>query len=555
MTFSSRKGMNIIAKKKKSSGCLSTLFLLPISLISVLMWYILKITLYIVLYLIIFIFCLIWYIILGLFKLIFHKSQFHTKCNNGEEYEQICCQKLKQHGFMHVKTTPRTGDHGIDILAKRAGKKYAIQCKYYSSSVGNHAIQEAFSGCSYYGYDIPVVLTNSIFTQNAIDEANKLGVQLWSQNKIPFSDKTFFSNLFKKQTISHQSPDNQSSFDITSKIQKNNTNYFQPKTEIAESNNVTCPSVTPLNSNNIINSETLYETQERDIHFEEAGKYIITKNIASIEVLQRMCKIGSTRATRIMDQLYEAGVVGPEEGTGPRKILMSMEEFENYLTHSSVTTTKWISSSKLEDIEEYSKLIEKIIKKPTDFSQSGIILKNMQNMIVTQISDDIKNDLLDDLIRFNTCNALSIILFDKNEFNFFAYATVPNLFIPVISKSSKLQGVFIWACNEMNTRTNLFLEHNEKNIFDYNKKAHLEKFDTLPIIIIIIDELYGLNDIFTDELDNILLDSGRRGIFIIGFSKLELKNIKLGSTGFLWKKYIGDQISGMFTPPASNLVS
>ena len=35
-----------------------------------------------------------------------------------------------------------------------------------------------------------------------------------------------------------------------------------------------------------------------------------------------------------MDQLYEAGVVGPEEGTKPRKVLMSPVEFENYVEES-----------------------------------------------------------------------------------------------------------------------------------------------------------------------------------------------------------------------------
>ena len=48
-------------------------------------------------------------------------------------------------------------------------------------------------------------------------------------------------------------------------------------------------------------------------------------------MLQRVYKIGFYRAARIMDQLSEAGVVGPEEGTKPRKVLMSMEEFENYV--------------------------------------------------------------------------------------------------------------------------------------------------------------------------------------------------------------------------------
>ncbi len=69
---------------------------------------------------------------------------------------------------------------------------------------------------------------------------------------------------------------------------------------------------------------------EKDAYFIEAGKFVIEKEKGSIGMLQRMFKIGFNRAARIMDQLQEAGVVGPEEGTKPRKILMSMAEFEEY---------------------------------------------------------------------------------------------------------------------------------------------------------------------------------------------------------------------------------
>lgn len=80
----------------------------------------------------------------------------------------------------------------------------------------------------------------------------------------------------------------------------------------------------------------MFQTQEdgtydRDVHFEEAGKLIIKKENAYVGSLQRTFKIGFNRATRIMDQLCDAGVIGPENGTKPRKILMSMEEFEEYL--------------------------------------------------------------------------------------------------------------------------------------------------------------------------------------------------------------------------------
>ncbi len=72
-------------------------------------------------------------------------------------------------------------------------------------------------------------------------------------------------------------------------------------------------------------------SSNRDEYFVEAGRFIIDKDKASIGLLQRAFKIGFNRAARIMDQLYEAGVVGDEEGTKPRKILMSMEEFEQYI--------------------------------------------------------------------------------------------------------------------------------------------------------------------------------------------------------------------------------
>lgn len=74
---------------------------------------------------------------------------------------------------------------------------------------------------------------------------------------------------------------------------------------------------------------------ERDEYFEEAGRFIIDKDKASIGMLQRAFKIGFNRAARIMEQLHDYGVVGEEEGTKPRKILMSMEEFDQLLEETA----------------------------------------------------------------------------------------------------------------------------------------------------------------------------------------------------------------------------
>ena len=69
--------------------------------------------------------------------------------------------------------------------------------------------------------------------------------------------------------------------------------------------------------------------------FYEAGKSIIEKDKASIGLLQRLHKIGFNRAARIMDQLADAGVVGAEEGTKPRKVLMTIEEFEAFIKENN----------------------------------------------------------------------------------------------------------------------------------------------------------------------------------------------------------------------------
>ena len=73
------------------------------------------------------------------------------------------------------------------------------------------------------------------------------------------------------------------------------------------------------------------EQDANDEFFEEAARLIIKKQKASVGMLQREFRIGFNRAARIMDKLSEEGIVGPEESTKPRKILMTEGEFEEYL--------------------------------------------------------------------------------------------------------------------------------------------------------------------------------------------------------------------------------
>jgi hypothetical protein len=100
----------------------------------------------------------------------------------GHDFERFCAKLLEANGFSNVNVTPGSNDQGIDILAEKQDVKYAIQCKRYSSDVGNKAVQEVFAGKSYYGCHVGVVLTNRYFTSSAKELAAKTQIFLWDRN-------------------------------------------------------------------------------------------------------------------------------------------------------------------------------------------------------------------------------------------------------------------------------------------------------------------------------------------------------------------------------------
>lgn len=80
---------------------------------------------------------------------------------------------------------------------------------------------------------------------------------------------------------------------------------------------------------NYVKTPEAASTTDRDDYFYEAAKLVIEKEKASASMLQRYLNIGFNRASKIIDQLYEAGVIGDEEGTKPRKVIMTIEQLEN----------------------------------------------------------------------------------------------------------------------------------------------------------------------------------------------------------------------------------
>ena len=103
---------------------------------------------------------------------------------DGHDFELFVVNLLKENGFKNIKTTPKTGDYGADVLASLDGEKYAVQCKLYSKSVGIKAVQEIFAAMQYYECDVAAVATNNKFSKNAVNLADSTGVLLWDRDAL-----------------------------------------------------------------------------------------------------------------------------------------------------------------------------------------------------------------------------------------------------------------------------------------------------------------------------------------------------------------------------------
>lgn len=102
----------------------------------------------------------------------------------GHEFEQFTAGLLRKLGYERVEVTPGSGDQGVDVIAVKDGKRYAIQCKRYSQKLGNKPVQEVFAGKTIYGCSIAVVLTNNYFTEGAKEAARATGVELWDRDTL-----------------------------------------------------------------------------------------------------------------------------------------------------------------------------------------------------------------------------------------------------------------------------------------------------------------------------------------------------------------------------------
>jgi restriction system protein len=83
-----------------------------------------------------------------------------------------------------VRLTKASGDQGVDIVCEAGGKRLVVQCKLYSGSVGNAAVQEAIATREFEGADLAAVVSNGVYTSGARELASAANIYLLHHDEI-----------------------------------------------------------------------------------------------------------------------------------------------------------------------------------------------------------------------------------------------------------------------------------------------------------------------------------------------------------------------------------
>ena len=294
-----------------------------------------------------------------------------------------------------------------------------------------------------------------------------------------------------------------------------------------------------------------------DVLFEDAGRFIIEKNKASIGVIQRVFKIGVNRATRIMDQLADAGAVSEESSTCARKVLMTLPEFEAFLENEydypenkherrkienhhyerdwgDVHRDLWSHRVFFFSHETFRKAEEQLNKETEAFlidkfqvpehevhrSFSAIEnLKKHKNCLIT--NSKFSTPVTFVLATMKKCSPARlhlVLIDDKGYFSKFSdyYLLLKNIW----AQEKYIIEILKWCIEERDKRQKKTLD---KGRFEYQPESYTNE---LPIMIV-VRELHSILQIngVREMLIQLLVNSYQFGIYLIGFSQYDRHNL------------------------------
>lgn len=137
---------------------IKAVLLVPVQLVQLLLW-------------------LIWSVCKGFLRLLGVRAPVRT----GQDYELFVERYLRGQGFRQIQHTGKTGDLGVDLVARKGLHTYAVQCKFYSQPVDGSAIQQVVAGKACYGCDAALVVTNATLTPGAWTLAERNHVEVLTE--------------------------------------------------------------------------------------------------------------------------------------------------------------------------------------------------------------------------------------------------------------------------------------------------------------------------------------------------------------------------------------
>ncbi|SRR5579883_1382647 len=120
------------------------------------------------------------------------------------EFEAFCAEELRRNGWQ-ARVTLQSRDQGVDVIAEKNGIRVVLQCKLYSSPVGNHAVQEAAAARAHEQAHFGIVVSNHRYTEPAQQLAATNGILLLHYRDLPGLDSALRALKVQNsmQTVGH----------------------------------------------------------------------------------------------------------------------------------------------------------------------------------------------------------------------------------------------------------------------------------------------------------------------------------------------------------------
>lgn len=281
--------------------------------------------------------------------------------------------------------------------------------------------------------------------------------------------------------------------------------------------------------------EDKYST--KDPLYNEVVEFVVQQGKASSSLIQRRFRLGYNRACELLDLMEKQGIIGPATGSmKPRDVLVGPDNSNYNVAEHKIRKLIKLSSEeyrmkKLNDNRK-NKTISEIMKEyniDSEYNDNNDISMSLKNSLITcstKLED--KTNFINSIIKYCSPDKTKLVILDMELVELMDYYGLPHLITPIMTTSEKFDETLKKMLLEMEDRYNLLLKKGVKSIKDYN---NLDDVNKLPNIVIIVNEIFNLLDMkkIYDNLIKLLLNGERVGIKIVVFSKLNHKELKLGT--------------------------